>query len=231
MTLTMLRCLARRRPGTRAAATLILGLAAGATTLAQADEAAPEALSAPFASAFVAGMANVGYAPTASVTRTVTTGLAQQLDKNLSVDFQMPDPRAYLTSGDALASADTLLTDRDLPTNDLASATTLLLIVAWEIVHDQRMTPRQVQAVLRQSARAFEDHPLVKARQADRQQAAQLRLMVAALLHAESRHRDDADQPALRDAVQRDMLSVSNNDMRALTASDTEGLVSATGAR
>jgi len=153
------------------------------------------------------------FQPDMAVRSKVAGGIADNLRRNFSLDFVIPDAEKFIRSGAASDIADRKLEALGLPLNDLASASVLMFGLAWEIANSEALTPVDQKALMRQVGEQLtaprEDEAL--------QREADTRLMTAALWLEEARLRRGSPQRMLElsDAVQRDMMRLSGNDMRA----------------
>lgn len=160
---------------------------------------------------------SLGYTPDPAVRRSVAQQLADNLRRNFSLDFAIPDPETFLRSGAAGDIADRKLEALGFPTNGLAGPNVLMFGLAWELANGQPLTAERQRGLRAEVDRQLEDSPLRTKGHADRQREAEFRLQTAALWLEEARlRRGDADRMRqLSDAVQRDMKRMSGNDMRA----------------
>lgn len=165
---------------------------------------------------------DTSYEPTASVRRAMSRETAESLGRNFSLDFAIADPEEFVRSGAAAALADRKLETLGLPLNDLASASVLFFGLAWELANAEPLTAARQQALIRQVDRDLKHSSDPGAR---RRQAEPL-LAIAGLWLEEERLRRGSTvrMRALSDAVQRDMVKISRNDMRAHDLRD-EGFV------
>lgn len=152
-----------------------------------------------------------------AIRRQIARGMAGHRNRNFSLRHAIPDPDRFLQSGDAATVADRALEALGLPAHNVEGATVLLFGLAWELANAQSLTPDDQRALLAQTHILFADHTLHRKGDADRQRDAEIRLMTAGVWLEEARLRrgDDAAMRTLSDAVQRDMLRQSGNDMRA----------------
>jgi len=170
--------------------------------------------------------AGVPFTRSRSVTRTVERGLADSLAANFTLRFAMHDPADFLRSGKAREVATRELKARGFPEDSVAGSTALLLAVAWEIANGGTLSGEENAAILRQTTTSFRGHPLEREADEQRQLQADPRLLTVGLWLEEAYLREPfpAQKQALSDAVQRDMQTISTNDMRRKRVTD-EGFV------
>jgi len=104
-----------------------------------------------------------------------------------------------------------------LPENSVSGATALFLSVGWELANGRRLTPAQNAAIYRQANNGLKSSPLIRQSNAQRQQEAEMRLIVAGLWLEEARIRASSPKmnAEMADAVWKDMRAITRNDMRA----------------
>lgn len=170
--------------------------------------------------------AGIPFVRSRAVTRDVERGLAEHLGENFSLQFAIADPAEFLRSGKASELAARELKTRGLPEDSVAGATALLLAVAWELANGLTLSGQDHAAILKQTTAVLRGNALEREADAQRQTQADLRLLSAALWREEAYLREPfpAQMQALSDAVHRDILALSNNDMRALVVTE-DGLV------
>ncbi|WP_164516081.1 hypothetical protein [Sphingomonas sp. 2R-10] len=175
------------------------------------------AVSAPATKAAESAGGVLSYRFDPAIRRQIARGLADHRNRNFSLRHAIPDPDGFLRSGDAATIADRALESLGLPLHSVDGATVLLFGLAWELANARPLTPDDQRALLAQIGERFADHALHREDDADRQREAEMRLMTAGmwLEEARLRHGDAAALRELSDAVQRDMLRQSGNDMRA----------------
>lgn len=151
------------------------------------------------------------------IRREVADMLADNLNRNFSLRFQMEDPERFLRSGAAADVGNRMIEALGLPSDTVAGATVLMFGVGWELANDQALTPDDQKALLSQAISLLGDHKVSGRGDSARQREGDVRLLSAALWLEETRLRRN-DRQAMRelsDAVNRDMQRITDNDMRA----------------
>lgn len=218
-----------RWPG-RLALPIILLLGSGCSKASEAtgqDAQAAEHASLTFNGAFAkartaneqaAAARDRSYEYVASVRRAMGREVAQNVRNTFTPGSAIADRDAFLQSGAAAEVADRKLEALGLPLNDLASASVLLIGVAWELANAQPLSAAQQGALIRQVDAELKQ----SSDPGPRRREAEAQLAIAGMWLEEQRLRQGSVEQtrALSDAVHRDMQKLSGNDVRAHDLTD-----------
>lgn len=158
------------------------------------------------------------------LTGQVETAMAANLAKDFSLRFAIADPEDFVRSGKVREVWERELAARDYSADTLAGATALMFGVAWELSNGRKLSVADNEAILRQVTGELRGNQLERENDEQRQIQADIRLTAAGLWLEEAylRERYPEQMRELSDAVHRDMMRMSSNDMRA-TSVTSEG--------
>ncbi|RYD92533.1 MAG: hypothetical protein EOP61_25365 [Sphingomonadales bacterium] len=157
------------------------------------------------------------YSRSGRLTGEVEAAVAAKLPQIVSLRMQIKDPSYFVTGGESRTHYKRELDTRDFPRDSFAGATAVFLAVGWEQANGAKLSAAQNAAILRQTIEMMKSTPQAKQGDAQRQEQAEMRLLVTGIWAREAKLRADAPGQlrALSDSVWRDMKTITNNDMRS----------------
>jgi len=160
---------------------------------------------------------DLAYVRSGDLSSQIEQAVAGRLPQLVSLRFRMDDPSRFVRTAGTRAIYRRELQSRGLPENSVSGATALFLSVGWELANGRRLTPAQNAAIYRQANNGLKSSPLIRQSNAQRQQEAEMRLIVAGLWLEEARIRASSPKmnAEMADAVWKDMRAITRNDMRA----------------
>lgn len=157
------------------------------------------------------------YSRSGKLTGQVEAAVAADIHQLVSIKPQIRNVSYFFTGGESRTNYKRELDARNFPRDSFSGATALFLAIGWELSNGQKLSAAQNAAILRQTNEMMKSTPHAKQGDAERQQQAEMRLLVAGLWVEEMQLRAGAagQQRALSDSVWNDIKAITNNDMHA----------------